>query len=430
MLLNLKTSFSNLFTIQTNKQCADISPTACQSQQKSYRTHVWSLSLTKLGDGLLDPKLVLSSLLILLGSPMYLVAMLVPVRESLALFPQIFTASYIQQLKIRKVVWSFGAFVQGVCAFVIAASALFLEGKLFGWVALVTLSVFAVARSLCSVTYKDVLGKTIDKSNRGVTTGLAGSVAAAGIIIFALIVINYDAKSIPLLVSVIFVASGLWIMASLSFIKLHEEDSEIERRSNPFEMLRKSCLAVKSDKQLVLFIITRALLLGTALAPPFIVASIYDNRLAEINHLGYMLLASSIAGLISSYTWGRLSDKNSKLVLVIASLLSSVVFIILLLAEFYDQSLPIHAIIFLLFVLLVAYQGVRVGRSTHLVDMANTTNRAQYTAISNTIIGVLLMGTGLISIIFEQLGSVYLFLMFTMMSIGATLVATRLKKVQ
>ena len=50
----------------------------------------------------------------------------------------------------------------------------------------------------------------------------------------------------------------------------------------------------------------------------------------------------------------------------------------------------------LVFTAAVAHQGARVGRKTYLVDMASGENRAQYTAVSNTAIGVLLFaGTGL-----------------------------------
>ena len=55
---------------------------------RSYRIHLTSLALTKTADGLIDPKLVLAWLLDAIGSPGFLVGMLVPVRESGALLPQ------------------------------------------------------------------------------------------------------------------------------------------------------------------------------------------------------------------------------------------------------------------------------------------------------------------------------------------------------
>lgn len=45
----------------------------------------------------------------------------------------------------------------------------------------------------------------------------------------------------------------------------------------------------------------------------------------------------------------------------------------------------------LLFASAVAHHGARVGRKTYLVDMANQDNRAQLTAVSNTVMGVVLL---------------------------------------
>ena len=41
------------------------------------------------------------------------------------------------------------------------------------------------------------------------------------------------------------------------------------------------------------------------------------------------------------------------------------------------------------------HQGVRLGRTTHVVDMADEDSRAAYTALSNTIIGVVLLAGGI-----------------------------------
>ena len=52
-----------------------------------------------------------------------------------------------------------------------------------------------------------------------------------------------------------------------------------------------------------------------------------------------------------------------------------------------------------LFGLVVSYQGVRIARSVHLVNIATEETRAAYTAISNTIIGVVLLATGVFGVL-------------------------------
>ena len=58
------------------------------------------------------------------------------------------------------------------------------------------------------------------------------------------------------------------------------------------------------------------------------------------------------------------------------------------------ELMVFHAVI--LFILAFGHQGVRLGRSTYLVDLADEDTRASYTAVSNTVIGVLLLVYGLV----------------------------------
>jgi hypothetical protein len=66
-----------------------------------------------------------------------------------------------------------------------------------------------------------------------------------------------------------------------------------------------------------------------------------------------------------------------------------------------QTGLPVaNAFIFhaaMLFLLAFGHQGVRLGRSTYLVDLADADTRAAYTAVSNTVIGILLLIVGLIA---------------------------------
>src|SRR5690606_27123096 len=60
----------------------------------------------------------------------------------------------------------------------------------------------------------------------------------------------------------------------------------------------------------------------------------------------------------------------------------------------------------LVFVLTIAEQGMRLGRSTHVVDMADEQRRGAYTALSNTISGVVMLGAGVFGFIDQVFGGV------------------------
>lgn len=83
-----------------------------------------------------------------------------------------------------------------------------------------------------------------------------------------------------------------------------------------------------------------------------------------------------------------------------------------------------------LFVLTIAYQGVRLGRSTHIVDMADQDRRAAYTALSNSVIGVLLLFSGIFGLVAGWGGTALVMLLFATMCAVAAVVARGLEEVQ
>ncbi|GAA0204927.1 MFS transporter [Kangiella japonica] len=413
--------------------CKDIPEQACDHQPKNVTTHVISLAATKVADGLIDPKLILSWLLSALGASTFLVGLLVPIREAGALLPQLFTAGALRRLPQRKWAWALGSLVQGLSVVGILLSAIFLKGQTAGIVIVSLLGVLAIARSVCSVSYKDVLGKTVSKSMRGKVTGLAASVASAAVIIFGLVLASDYVERMTLVLIALGSAATLWIFASLMFTKLEEASGATEGGGNPLTVAKEN-LALLKDKQLLLFISVRALLIATALAPPFMVtlngSGGIENLDSMLGGLGALVLASSLASFLSSYVWGWLADKSSRKVLLFSSVVATIALTATVVCAYYDLIGQSLVLAILLFVLMIAYHGVRLGRSTHLVDMATAENRAAYTALSNTIIGlILLTGVGF-SAIAQYFGNIVVLGVMAVMCFFAALLALGLKEVQ
>ena len=413
--------------------CRDIPDDACREQPRNFLTHVVSLSATKLGDGLVDPKLVLSWLLGALGAPAYLIGMLVPLREAGALLPQLFISGWIRSLPQRKWVWAAGSFLQGLCVAGMAASALTLEGTQAGWAIVILLAIFATARSACSVSYKDVLGKTVSKSTRGTATGTASSLAAAFVLLFGLLLsFGLLEKSVATIGAVLFVAAGLWIASAALFASLAEDSGATEGGGNPIEVVKSQFSLLAQDRQLLLFIATRGLLIATALAPPYMLSLAQRTESSALGQLGPFVVASGLAAVSSTYVWGRLSDRSSRKVLMLAAFVGAAVLALTALLGFAAPSLVATGYIapFLLFVLMIAYQGVRLGRSTHIVDMADRDSRATYTALSNSIVGLLLLAGGLFGLIAQVFGPATVIAAFAVMCLTAAATARKLEEVQ
>jgi hypothetical protein len=80
-------------------------------------------------------------------------------------------------------------------------------------------------------------------------------------------------------------------------------------------------------------------------------------------------------------------------------------------------------------ILNVMHGGVRLGRKVYLVDMASGENRAAYVAVSNTVIGVLMLLGGLIGLIGDWLGAAATVLILGLLSLLATAYILRLPEV-
>ncbi|WP_342665312.1 hypothetical protein [Roseicyclus elongatus] len=105
-----------------------LSDKAAEAEKGNALRHVISLSMTKLADGFIDPKLVLSWLVGALGAPALFVGLLVPIREAGALLPQLFSAGWVQAQRRRKWIWAAGSLTQGLAAAGIVLAALLLQG--------------------------------------------------------------------------------------------------------------------------------------------------------------------------------------------------------------------------------------------------------------------------------------------------------------
>jgi hypothetical protein len=400
----MKTPYELLSGDDDARICADIPDAACRHRPRNFLTHVAALTATKTADALTDPRLILAWLMIQVGAPAALVGLLVPIREAGALLPQLFTAGYIRLMPKRKWAWSIAAAVQGLAALGIAAAALTLYGETAGWAILGCLAMLAVARSVASVSHKDVLGKTVERTRRGAATGAAASLAAVLAIAFALILVFELGPRGAVVLWALMVAGGLWLVAAALFATLAEERGATDGGANAFTAAWNTRHYLRTDPALRRFTLARALLVSTALAPPYLVALVSTTPGRGLEVLGSLVLASALASLASAYIWGRLADVSSRRVLAGTGAAAAATLFLAVLADvagLLDAPLVLPVLVF---GLMVACQGVRPGRATHLVDMATAETRAGYAALSNTVIGLVLLAGGLFALMAELVG--------------------------
>lgn len=397
---------------------------------RNFAIHFLSLTATKISDGLIDPKLVLAWLLNALGAPGYLIGVLVPIREAGALLPQLALARWIERRRQRKWVWAAGSALQGIAALGIAASALLLEGAVAGWAIVGALAVLACARSACSASFKDVLSRTVPKGTRGTVSGSAGTVAAIAVLGFAAALgFGVIPREPGWIAGAIALAGALWLAGAALFTRLIEPDAEGGAAKG--KGWRALVEPLHEDGELRRYLVTRALLIPTALAPPFLVMLSGSGEPGAFGNLGLMMIGSSAATILSSYVWGRLSDRSSRKTLATAGGAGAAVFAAAAVTGILTGGIGgAWAAMGFIFAGQIAYEGARAGRKTHLTDMNTGNRKSVYTALSNTIVGLLLLAGGIFGVLADWVGPEWVLAIFAGMAAAGGAAALRLSEVQ
>jgi hypothetical protein len=418
--------------------CKDIPESACRAQPANFFVHLISNTLSKIGDELASARLVLAWLFGALGVPAGFAGFLVPIRESGALLPQLFVAARIRRHAIRKGFWVVGSVLSGAAVAGMALVALALDGTAAGWSLLGLLVIFALARGINSVASKDVLGKTVAKRQRGTVMGYAASLAGfftLGLGIY-LTVAHLEEAEIGIFIALLAASAGAWWIAAALFSRLREEAGATEGGGNAVTEAMQSMRLLWTDRAFGHFVLTRALLMSTALALPFYVLLAEDATSGDLGTLGLLILASGLASAVSAPVWGRLSDRSARWVMILSGLLAAVLGIAVALgtwlvpAEAEPVLVPGGWIFAALFFLLgVSHAGVRLGRKTYLVDMATHATRAAYTAVSNTVIGVLLLVGGLFGLLAQLAGTEFAILVLALFSLAGAVSAGLMQEV-
>lgn len=128
---------------------------------------------------------------------------------------------------------------------------------------------------------------------------------------------------------------------------------------------------------------------------------------------------------------GKLSDISSKKAIILGATISTILTFVVFFLDFFYEN--IFATIWLMpliyFIFAVGFQGIRIGRKTYLVDLAGGNKRTDYVAVSNSVIGVILLFTGLIGTLSSIIGISGIILLLAIFGIIGIFIATKLPEV-
>ncbi len=368
------------------------------TQKRSAAAIIAAQTSTRIGDVLTNPKTVLTWLLSQLGTSGFFIGMLVPIRESGSMLPQLFISSWVKRARSRKWVFVLGALAQAICIAVMGVAALMMTPSLAGLMVMLSLAAFSISRAFCSISSKDVLGRAIPKGFRGrvsgvsaTLSGILSALAAGALILFR------DYETAALLAWIVLGSSALWIIGAGLYAIVHEPlPDEVTSEKSLATGIGKRIGLVANDPIFRRFIIARGLLLGSALASPLIVVLAQVKAGSLLSLVGF-LFASAIATATSSIFWGKLADRASHKAMAFGGVMSAVVGVMAIVIALWlpelSKQLYIWPLLFLFFNL--GYTGVRLGRKVWVVDTVEGDKRTDYVSASNTLIAVAIILMGL-----------------------------------
>lgn len=395
----MESLYERLAEDDEGRVCKEISDEACVQTPGNFFHTLVSNTLSTLADKLASAKTTLPWLMLQLGAPSWMISLLVPIRESGSMLPQMLIGAVVRRQPVRKWIWVWGGVTQGVCLMLIGWLVFLLEGLAAGYAILALVVLFSLARGACSVAFKDVQGKTIPKTRRGRLSGWISAISGLAAMCAGLALgMTQETGSIVLYGVLMFGAALLWFVSAWSFSRIVEFSGTTDGGANGLTEALAKLAILRDDLPFRRFVIARALAMGSGLAAPFYVALARDDLGSAMSLLGIFIAVEGLAGLISSPVWGRWADRSSRQVFAVACGLAAVLSIAVALWSWLPT--PAAAAVWFyplaFFGLGIAHAGVRLGRKTYMVDMAQGNKRTDYVAVSNSVIGALLLGSGLV----------------------------------
>ncbi len=413
--------------------CKEIPDEACQDQPRNFFAYLFANFFNKISDELVSARLTLPWLFSLLGVPAVFVGFLVPIREAGVLLPQLLVAAYIRAMSKRKIVWLAGAVLSSIALLLMALIAWTSEGILAGWLLVGCLALYSMARGLCSVSAKDVLGKTVSKTRRGRLMGY--SVSLAGIATLAIGIFlqsdSFEHNNQQVLLVFILLAAFIWLLALASFATIIEPAGATEGGGNAIIEAINSLEILISDKSFQRYVISRILLLSLALVIPFYVLLVQQWLNGQLSLLGWLIIANGLASALSAPLLGKWADHSSRDVMAGAALLASIIGIITwYVSTFHAGSqMGTASVVVVFFMITLAHGAARLGRKVYLVDMASNDNRVQYVAVSNTVIGIMMLLGGVIGLLADIFNIQTVILILSLVALTASVYIWRLEDV-
>jgi len=426
---DLKQSIYEFITEDDDNACEAIPESACEEAPGNFFLNAFNGACTKLAEQIASPSLVLPWLLSALGAPATLSGFLVPISRGGSLLPQLAISGKIRKFKKRKGFWVGAGITQAAALLLMALVAVTMSGMAAGILILILLAFFSMASGVGSVSFKDVLAKTIPKGKRGTLLSIRATVGGVLALAAGYFIYHYigDGEDTGLYALLLIAAAVLWFIAAILFFLIKEVPGATGGSRTALKEAREGWNLLKKQPHFTQFILARSLLLSAMLVIPFYAIFAREITGTEVSSLGIFVIANSLAMVFSSYLWGRFADRSSKNVMAAGGFVgligATAALSFLFIPSSWQTPLAFSSVFFIAG---FAHAGIRLGRKTYLVDAAPEKERPLYVAVSNTLVGLITVLSAVMGFGADLFGVEWLIGIFGVIMLTGIVVSLRL----
>lgn len=385
--------------------------------RRSFALGVFNGAIFEFAERLIDPPLILTWFVSQLTSSNLLIGLVAPLGDAGWFLPQIFVSARVQRMARKMPSYTLATLIRMIAWILLAAAVWLARDPQFLLISFFIL--YATARlsaGLAGLAFFDVVAKTIPARQRGsffAWRQLLGGILGLGASWVVTLVLNHPALGFPHGHAVLF---GLYcavaLPAMVSFIMIREPSgTALNQKATPGQQLQRARQLWQRDPVFRRYMAVRLAMSLTIIALPFY--GIYAKNVlgAPEGILGLYVGTRVVAQLLFNLPWGRLSDRHgNRLITQILNLGSGLTALVALtlanlvgLLELQGDWLPL--LVLPLFFLDGALRPAQmlVG-SNFLIELAPEAERPLYLGLSNTLIGIVVLLSGLGGLVVDLLG--------------------------
>jgi MFS family permease len=390
--------------------------------RRSFALGVFNGAAFEFAERLIDPPLILTWFVSQLTTSNLLIGLVAPLGNAGWFLPQVFVSARVQRMRRKMPSYRLAAAVRVICWLLLSAAVwLVREPRLLLVSFFVLYATARLSAGLGGLAFFDVIAKTIPARHRGsffAWRQFLGGILGLGASGIVTLILNHPNLSFPDGHALLFALyCAVMLPAMTAFIMIREPVGEaLDELVTPTQQLRRAGQLLRRNRVFRRYMAVRLAIAWTGIALPFY--GIYAKNVlgAPEGIVGIYVAVSVAAQLLFDLPWGRLSDRHgNRLVMRMLILGNSLVLLLALalvglLGLLKLQGVWLPYLVLPLFFLNGAVRPAQplVG-SNFLIELVSEAERPLYLGLANTLMGVVVLLSGLGGLVVDGIGFAGLF---------------------